>query len=353
MVDPRLGTPGGSRVAEAASAGGKASPSALTAVFFAHLSIATGPMIKAWLDSGHRISAVVIYRQRMPGVFSAPVRWLAFQLSVMWRLRRQGIPVISPKPPLDWKELRRTLAAGAPDVAICYGFMRLIPQSLIELFPLGALNFHPALLPYYRGPQPFHWSAIDDAWKNAGGVTLHEMTDAFDEGPIVAQAAMSDAPVNGLSDFVADALACMTRRVIPSYCAGETRAWPQPSGTYPYASYGALPELVVVQPHWTRQYLRSLCAVFVRRPGITIDMSGKKVRLLAEAGVLGPPSGKPSTARWGKIEFDLADHRVVYWRHTPFNKLVGNLRTLRRQFQRPDPDVPMRLGPFDRESVSD
>src|SRR5690606_22339296 len=107
--------------------------------------------------------------------------------------------------------------------------------SLIGLFPPGALNFHPALLPRYRGPRPFHRIAIDNAWKDAGGVTLHEMTDAFDEGPIVAQAAMSDASVTGEpGEFVADALASMARHVIPRYCAGEIGAWPQPPGDYPY-----------------------------------------------------------------------------------------------------------------------
>jgi methionyl-tRNA formyltransferase len=329
-----------------ASTESKAPSAVLTAVFFVHLSVVAGAMIKAWLDSGHRISAVVVYRQKKLRIVSAPIQWIALQWSLLRHLRRHRIPIIDPEPPLDWQELRRTLAAGAPDVAITYGFMRLVPQSLIGLFPRGALNFHPALLPYYRGPQPFHWIAIDNAWKYAGGVTLHEMTDAFDEGPIVAQAAMSDASVAGeLRGFVADALATMTRDVIPRYCAGEIRAWPQPPGDYPYANHGPLPELVV-KPHWTRQYLQLLCSAILRRPGVSIEMSGGEIRLLTEAGVLGPPSGKPPVRRWHKIEFDLADHRVVYWRHTQLNKLVGSLRALPRQLRRRNRDIPVRLGPF-------
>jgi methionyl-tRNA formyltransferase len=329
-----------------ATTGTKKPPAVLTAVFFVHLSVATGAMIKAWLDSGHRISAVVVYRQKRIRIVSAPIQWIVLQWSLLRHLRRHRIPIIDPKPPLDWLELRRMLAAGAPDVAITFGFMRLIPQSLIGLFPRGALNFHPALLPYYRGPQPFHWIAIDNAWETAGGVTLHEMTDAFDEGPIVAQAAMSDASIAvEPGGFIADALASMTRHVIPRYCAGEIRAWPQPPGDYPYASFGPLPELVVY-PHWTRQYLRFLCTVIVRRPGVSIEISGKKIRLLTEDGALGPPTGRPPVTRWHKIEFDLADHRVVYWRHTPLIKLLRSLRALPRHLRRRSRDVPIRLGPF-------
>ena len=153
----------------------------------------------------------------------------------MRHLRRHRIPVIDPKPPLDWQKLATKLAEGAPDVAITYGFMRLIPRNVREIFPRGALNFHPALLPHYRGPKPFHWLALDDTWDQFGGVTLHEMTDGFDEGPIIAQVAMSDAArvITDLGSFVADAATEMTRHAVPRYCAGEIRAWPQPQGTSP------------------------------------------------------------------------------------------------------------------------
>jgi methionyl-tRNA formyltransferase len=306
-------------------------------------------MIKAWLDGGHRISAVVVYRQKGPRVLSEPVQWLALQWSVMRRLRRHRVPVIRPEPPLDWQELRRQLAADAPDVAISYAFMRLIPDSLLELFPRGALNFHPALLPNYRGPQPIQWLAIDGAMDRCGGVTLHEMTNAFDEGAIVAQAAMSDISWNGEpSDFVADALACMTRYVIPAYCAGEIRAWPQPQGTYPYAHL-QLPKLVV-QPHWTRKYLQVLSSAIRKRPGVGVNLADREIRLLAEARALGPPNGKPAIARWRTVEFDLSDERVVYWRHTRLNKFASYFRTIGRQFFRPAREVPIRRGPFDPNS---
>ncbi len=168
-------------------------------------------------------------------------------------------------------------------MAITYGFMRLIPRNVREIFPRGALNFHPALLPHYRGPQPFHWLALDDTWDQFGGVTLHEMTDGFDEGPVIAQVAMSDAAaITDLGSFVADAAACMTRHAVARYCAGEIRAWPQPQGDYRYAG-GALPE-PVVQQQQTRRQLQALCAVFLRRPGVTIDVAGRKIRLLREAG---------------------------------------------------------------------
>ena len=142
---------------------------AFKAVFFTHLSVTTGPMIGAWLGAGHQISAIVVYRQRKRRFLANPVRWLSLEKSLMRQLRRRRIPVIELISPVDWDALGGTLSAGAPDIAITYGFMRLIPRKLLERFVHGGVNFHPALLPHYRGPQPLHWLAIDGTWDRFGG----------------------------------------------------------------------------------------------------------------------------------------------------------------------------------------
>jgi methionyl-tRNA formyltransferase len=324
----------------------------VTAVFFLHLSAMVLPMIRTWLERGNRISAIVVYRQKQPTLFSAPVQWLSLQWIVLGVLRRHRIPLIDPPAPLDWRQLREQLAAGRPDVAITYGFLRLIPEELRSIFPRGAVNFHPALLPHYRGPKPFHWLAIGDDWRRCGGVTLHEMTDAFDMGPIVAQAAMSDAGMpDQFSDFVSDSLACMTGDVIPGYCAGQIKAWPQPAGAYVYAGMD-VPQ-PVVQPDWTRRQLQLLCAVFRKRPGVTIETPAGCIRLLAEARRLGPPSGAPPVSGRTMVEFDLADGRVAYWRHTPASKFLLSLAGLPRRLGRRMGEVPIRLGPFQLEQHAD
>jgi methionyl-tRNA formyltransferase len=209
----------------------------LTAVFFLHLSVSVLPMIRAWLEAGHRAGAVVVYGQRWPALIEAPLQWIALRWIVMRYLHRNGIPVIQLSGAPDWHQLRLDLSQHRPDVAISYGFMRLLPESVLSLFLAGGLNFHPALLPYYRGPKPLHWLALSNDWEAHGGVTLHEMSDAFDEGAIVAQAAMSDpSDTEDVTYFVSNAITCITRRVIPGYCAGDVVAWPQPAGVYPYAS---------------------------------------------------------------------------------------------------------------------
>jgi len=318
----------------------------LKAVFFVHLSTTMGPMIREWLKGGNQVTAIVICRQRLPNPLTQPARWLALHGSVLQLLRRHAIPVVDVGRSPDWVGLAAMLASKSPDVAITYGFMRRVPESVRNIFPKGALNFHPALLPHYRGPQPFHWLAIHDAWQQFGGVTLHEMTDGFDEGAIVAQAAMADAPTaaEDHNRFVLDALATMMTEIVPRYCAAKVKAWPQPAGEYFYAR-NDYPEQVV-QPDWTRDYLRSLCQIIRRRPGVVIKVSGNPIRLLDEAQVIGPPDGRPPTLTWRRVEFDLADCRVQYFRRTPLNRLIRHVKVQPSRFRRSFRTLPIRLEPF-------
>ena len=72
---------------------------------------------------------------------------------------------------------------------IDYFFSAAYPQifqkSLIDVPQNGCINFHPSLLPKFRGAHPHFW-AIATGEKESG-ITAHLMTEKIDAGPIVAQ----------------------------------------------------------------------------------------------------------------------------------------------------------------------
>ena len=75
-----------------------------------------------------------------------------------------------------------------PDIIIVSCYPRLLPSSLISIAKEGCFNIHPSMLPLFRGPVPLFWQfreGIDDF-----GVTLHRMTNKFDDGNIVSQQAV-------------------------------------------------------------------------------------------------------------------------------------------------------------------
>jgi methionyl-tRNA formyltransferase len=71
----------------------------------------------------------------------------------------------------------------APDLLVSWFWTRRIPARALERVPLGAIGAHPSLLPRHRGPDPYFW-AIDSGDERTG-VTVHRLTERYDDGPIL------------------------------------------------------------------------------------------------------------------------------------------------------------------------
>lgn len=71
------------------------------------------------------------------------------------------------------------------DLCLVYAFGKIIPRSLLYQPRFGFWNLHPSLLPKYRGPSPIAYPLI--LGDKETGVTLFEMDEKIDHGPIIAQ----------------------------------------------------------------------------------------------------------------------------------------------------------------------
>ncbi len=67
----------------------------------------------------------------------------------------------------------------------------LIDTSVIDALAGAALNLHPSLLPAFRGPDPVGEQLNSD--DRRFGVSLHHLSDAFDQGDLVAQTEIQQA----------------------------------------------------------------------------------------------------------------------------------------------------------------
>ncbi|HYG20668.1 MAG TPA: phosphoribosylglycinamide formyltransferase [Ohtaekwangia sp.] len=70
------------------------------------------------------------------------------------------------------------------------GFLWLIPDYLIRLFPHRIINIHPALLPRFGG-KGMYGMKVHESVKMLGelesGITIHEVNEKYDEGKIIFQ----------------------------------------------------------------------------------------------------------------------------------------------------------------------
>lgn len=128
-----------------------------------------------------------------------------------------GLPVYQPDSLRD-QDLVDRIAACSPDLIVVAGYHLRVPPSLMAVPRLGCINTHLSMLPSYRGPVPHKWAIING--ETSTGVTIHELTEQFDAGPIIAQRPSAildgdtaDSLFDRLSEQAADLLAATIRQM--------------------------------------------------------------------------------------------------------------------------------------------
>ena len=70
------------------------------------------------------------------------------------------------------------------------GFLKKIPEKLIQQYPEQIVNIHPSLLPKFGGKGMYgdhvHNAVIESQEKNSG-ITIHLVNEEYDKGKILAQ----------------------------------------------------------------------------------------------------------------------------------------------------------------------
>ncbi len=115
------------------------------------------------------------------------------------------------------------------ELAVLAAFGRIIPQSVLDQFPLGIINVHPSLLPQYRGPTPIEQALLEGIPKT--GVSIMRLTAGMDEGPIYKQKALhlrGDESKAELTERLQQLGAELLIEVLPGIAAGTVKPRQQP-----------------------------------------------------------------------------------------------------------------------------
>src|SRR4051812_6442537 len=124
------------------------------------------------------------YGHKLVGIVTSPGprgRGLGRHLDVVAAAPR-GVDVLVSNHPRRWAAM---LAPLRPDLLISAAFPWVIPDELIALPRVAAVNMHGGLLPQGRGPNAFGW-----AFRNGDakvGFTIHRLDSGLDTGPILSQ----------------------------------------------------------------------------------------------------------------------------------------------------------------------
>jgi methionyl-tRNA formyltransferase len=133
------------------------------------------PSLQSLVDAGHEIALVLTQPDRPAGrkleLHVPPVKQLALSL---------GLPILQPERLKKNFELNALLQQIAPDAIIVVAYGRIIPDWMLQLPPLGAINVHGSLLPKYRGAAPIQWAVANGETET--GVTTMLLDSGLDTG---------------------------------------------------------------------------------------------------------------------------------------------------------------------------
>lgn len=89
--------------------------------------------------------------------------------------------------------LIRTLEEEKIDLIVLAGYLSIISERLINLYPNKIINIHPSLIPAFCGPG-YYGHHVHEAVYNRGvkvsGATVHFVSPVVDGGPIILQRAI-------------------------------------------------------------------------------------------------------------------------------------------------------------------
>jgi methionyl-tRNA formyltransferase len=130
------------------------------------------------------LEAFLARGDEVAGVFCAPEKPGARPDALNAAAREKGVAVFQFQS-LKADEAKNALRKLNAELAIMAFVLQFAPQDFVKIPRHGTIQYHPSLLPKYRGPSSINWPIIRGDAKT--GLSIFRPTDGLDEGPLILQ----------------------------------------------------------------------------------------------------------------------------------------------------------------------
>jgi methionyl-tRNA formyltransferase len=188
------------------------------------------PTLKALLDHGHTVLAIVTQPDRPKGRGKRLTAPLVKELA-----RERRIEVLQPENASEESFCDR-IRAKEPDLIVVVAFGQILKKRLLDIPRWGVVNVHASLLPNLRGAAPVQWTILNDESKT--GLTLMRMDEGMDTGPIIFQTEVSvlkDETAGHLHDRLAIMAGELMARSLERMAGNVVKTTPQDHTKATYA----------------------------------------------------------------------------------------------------------------------
>ena len=149
------------------------------------------------------LEAFLARNDEVAGVFCAPEKPGARPDALQVAAQEKGVKVFQ-FPSLKGDEAKKALKDLSVDIGIMAFVLQFAPQDFVNIPKKGTIQYHPSLLPKYRGPSSINWPIIRGDRKT--GLTIFRPNDGLDEGPVVLQKETEIGPDDTLGTVYFDRL---------------------------------------------------------------------------------------------------------------------------------------------------
>jgi methionyl-tRNA formyltransferase len=137
------------------------------------------------------------------GVFCAPEKPGARPDALKVAAQEKNVEVFQ-FPSLKAPEAHEKLKALSVDLGIMAFVLQFAPQEFVKIPKHGTIQYHPSILPRFRGPSSINWPIIKGETRT--GLSIFRPNDGLDEGEVILQKETAISPDDTLGTVYFDRL---------------------------------------------------------------------------------------------------------------------------------------------------
>lgn len=142
---------------------------------------------------------------------------LAFEIAHSNKIKTYSVSTVAKENFLTYLEIIENLDRLKVDLIVLAGYLKKIPNELIEQFEKRIINIHPALLPAFGGKGMYGSNvhkAVFEKSVQISGATIHFVDKIYDNGKIIAQESVSISDVKNPAE-IAERVLKVEHKLLP------------------------------------------------------------------------------------------------------------------------------------------
>lgn len=231
--------------------------------------------LRAVLDAGHEVSGVFTQPDRPMGRGMKLTPCETKQLAL-----ERGLTVYQPDS-VRTEEALELMRSLAPDVLCVVAYGKILPDAMLAIPRLGAVNVHGSLLPKYRGAAPIQWSVLNG--DEYAGVTTMYLAHDMDAGDIIYREATPVGEYETAGELF-DRLAAMgAGLLVKTLAAMEAGSAPREAQDHAEATYVGQLDKSICPIDWEagpREIVKHICGLNPW-PVATMELNGETLKVYA------------------------------------------------------------------------